>query len=90
MGWTDEARKDAISHWKSVYHAPPTKPEDPLKKGTVEPVLEEGTKLTKEVLADLSLGKVDLQTLKVSNKDASERVRRVVELVAGPAGELTH
>ncbi len=40
-GWTDETRKDAISHWKGVYHAPPAKPEDPLKKGTVEALLRE-------------------------------------------------
>lgn len=40
-GWTDEARKDAVSHWKSVYRAPPLKPEDPLKKGTVETLLRQ-------------------------------------------------
>lgn len=40
-GWTDEARQGASSHWKGVYHAPPTKPEDPLKKGTVEMLLRQ-------------------------------------------------
>lgn len=40
-GWTDENRKDAVSHWKGVYHAPPAKPEDPLKKGTVETLLRQ-------------------------------------------------
>lgn len=40
-GWTDDARKDAISHWKGVFHAPPARPEDPLKKGTVETLLRQ-------------------------------------------------
>lgn len=40
-GWTEDVRKDAVSHWKGVYHAPPAKPEDPLKKGTVEMLLRQ-------------------------------------------------
>jgi DNA-directed RNA polymerase subunit beta len=50
-----------------------------LKRGTVEPVMEEGTKITREGLAEISLSKVDLATLKVSNKDVNEKARRVVE-----------
>jgi DNA-directed RNA polymerase subunit beta len=50
-----------------------------LKKGTVEPLLKEGTKLTKEDLLDLSFNKVDLATLKVQNKNSSEKVRRVID-----------
>ncbi|NJD18531.1 MAG: DNA-directed RNA polymerase subunit beta [Gemmatimonadetes bacterium] len=50
-----------------------------LKKGTVQPVMEEGTKLTKELVDELNLTKLDLTTLKVQNKEASERIRRVVE-----------
>ena len=50
-----------------------------LKKGTVEPVLDEGTKITKDVLAEVKLSKVDLATLKVLNKDTNERIRRVVD-----------
>ncbi len=50
-----------------------------LKKGTVEPYLDEGTKLTKDILGDLKFNKLDLSTLKVKNKQASERIRRVVE-----------
>ncbi|GMR14124.1 MAG: DNA-directed RNA polymerase subunit beta [Gemmatimonadota bacterium] len=50
-----------------------------LKKGTVEPLLKAGTKLTADVLAGLALKTVDLTTLKVKNKEASEKVRRVVE-----------
>jgi len=50
-----------------------------LRKGTVEPLVPEGTKLTKADLEELSLKKVDLQTLKVQNREASERIRRLVD-----------
>jgi len=49
-----------------------------LKRGTVEPFLDEGTKLNKSALDDLDLGDVDLTTLKVQNKEANERIRRVI------------
>jgi hypothetical protein len=45
----------------------------------VEPLFEEGTKLTKAELAGLDLREVDLSTLKVENKDVSERIRRLVD-----------
>ncbi len=50
-----------------------------LKKGTVQPVMEEGTKLTKDLIDDINFAKLDLSTLKMQNKDASERIRRVVD-----------
>ncbi len=50
-----------------------------LKKGTVEPHLEEGTKLNKDVVDELDLNEVDLTTLKVQNKAANERIRRVID-----------
>ncbi len=50
-----------------------------LKKGTVEPYLEEGTELTASVLESLDLGEIDLATLKVQNREASERIRRVID-----------
>ncbi len=50
-----------------------------LKKGTVEPHLDEGTKLTVKALADLDLTEIDLTTLKVQNKAANERIRRVID-----------
>jgi DNA-directed RNA polymerase subunit beta len=50
-----------------------------LKRGTVEPFLEEGTKLTKAEIEALDLSRVDLSTLKVGKKDVNERVRRVVD-----------
>ena len=40
-GWTDTARQNAVSYWKGVYQAPPDKPDDPLKKGTVEHLLRQ-------------------------------------------------
>jgi DNA-directed RNA polymerase subunit beta len=50
-----------------------------LKKGTVQAVLEEGTKLTKEQIDELNFNKLDLATIKVQNKEASERLRRVID-----------
>lgn len=50
-----------------------------LKRGTVEPLLEDGTKLTKEMLASFDFQSADLTTLKVQNKDTSEKVRRVID-----------
>ncbi len=50
-----------------------------LKKGTVQPVHDDGTKLTKELIEGLDFNKLDLSTLKVQNKDTSERLRRVVD-----------
>ena len=50
-----------------------------LKRGTVEPYLEEGTKFTKDVLAGVKFNRLDLSTLKVKNKRASQRIRKVVE-----------
>ncbi|MDZ7780443.1 MAG: DNA-directed RNA polymerase subunit beta [Gemmatimonadota bacterium] len=50
-----------------------------LKKGTVEPFIDEGTKLTKAQIDEIDFRKVDLSTLKVQNKDASEKIRRLVD-----------
>ncbi|HXH81521.1 MAG TPA: DNA-directed RNA polymerase subunit beta, partial [Candidatus Tectomicrobia bacterium] len=50
-----------------------------LKKGTVEPLLEEGTRLTVALLRDLDFNQVDLATLKVQNRAANERIRRVID-----------
>jgi len=50
-----------------------------LKKGTVEPYLEEGTKLDKETIDGINFHRVDLSTMKMQNKEASERIRRVVD-----------
>jgi DNA-directed RNA polymerase subunit beta len=49
-----------------------------LKRGTVEPFLDEGTKLVAKVLDEIDLSEVDLTTLKVQNREASERIRRLI------------
>jgi DNA-directed RNA polymerase subunit beta len=49
-----------------------------LKRGTVEPLLEEGTKLTGATLDGMQLNEVDLTTLKVQNREASDRIRRLI------------
>jgi DNA-directed RNA polymerase subunit beta len=50
-----------------------------LKKGSTQPLIEEGTKLTHADIAEIDLRKVDLQTLKVQNKEIAERIRRVID-----------
>ncbi len=50
-----------------------------LKKGTVDPIHDEGTKLGKSDIDEIDFNKVDLATLKVVNKEANERIRRVVD-----------
>ena len=50
-----------------------------LKRGTIEPLFTEGTKLTVSALSELDFGTVDLSTLKVKNASANERVRRLIE-----------
>ncbi|MGW8282209.1 MAG: DNA-directed RNA polymerase subunit beta, partial [Gemmatimonadota bacterium] len=50
-----------------------------LKRGTIEPLLKEGQRLNKSIMADLDFGEVDLSTLKVKNEDASRKARRVID-----------
>ena len=50
-----------------------------LKRGTVEPRLEEDTKLTTPVLRKLELSEVDLQSLKVKNEEVNARVRALID-----------
>ena len=50
-----------------------------LKRGTIEPLLKEGQKLSATALNDLDFGEVDLSTLKVKNEDASRGARRVID-----------
>jgi DNA-directed RNA polymerase subunit beta len=49
-----------------------------LKRGTVEPYLDDGTKLGEDALAAIDLTEVDLTTLKVQNRDVNERIRRLI------------
>ncbi|NIW37230.1 MAG: DNA-directed RNA polymerase subunit beta, partial [Gemmatimonadetes bacterium] len=50
-----------------------------LKKGTVEPLLDEGTKLLVKVLDEVDFNEVDMTTLKVQNKAANERIRKLID-----------
>ena len=50
-----------------------------LKRGTVEPRLEEDTKFTKAVIRKLDLSEVDLQSLKVKNDKVNARVRALID-----------
>ena len=50
-----------------------------LKKGTVDPFLDGGTKLSQDLVADLDFSKLDLSTLKVKSTEANARIRRVVD-----------
>ena len=50
-----------------------------LKKGTVEPFLEEGTKVNAALLKNVRLAEVDLTTLKVRNQAVNEKIRRLID-----------
>ncbi len=50
-----------------------------LKKGTVEPYMDEGTKLNKTEVDGIDFRELDLSTLKVQNKEANEKIRRLVD-----------
>ncbi len=49
-----------------------------LKRGTVEPYMDESTKLGARNLEKVDLGDVDLTTLKVQDADVNQRIRRVI------------
>ena len=40
-GWTEEARKDVVSFWRSVFHAPPPPTQEAVKKETAETLLRQ-------------------------------------------------
>jgi DNA-directed RNA polymerase subunit beta len=50
-----------------------------LKRGTIEPYLKEGKKLTPKLVEELDFSKLDLTALKVKNQKANDRIRRVLE-----------
>ncbi len=50
-----------------------------LKRGTVEPFFSEGTKLSADVVDVLDLGDLDLTTLKVTDRDTNEQLRRLID-----------
>jgi DNA-directed RNA polymerase subunit beta len=53
-----------------------------LRAGTVDALVEQGTKLTKTVLKGIDLGEVDLKTLRVADKAANERLRATIDTAA--------
>ncbi len=54
-----------------------------LKRGTIEPLIKEGQKLTDSLLSGIDFGDIDLSTLKVKNSAANERCRRVIDKSKG-------
>lgn len=40
-GWTEQVRKESISFWKTVYHAPPPPTPEAIKKETAETLLRQ-------------------------------------------------
>jgi len=53
-----------------------------LKAGTVEEYLPQGTKLSRQQLAEINFADVDLKTLRVTNKPVNERIRAVLDAAA--------
>jgi DNA-directed RNA polymerase subunit beta len=49
-----------------------------LRKGTVEPYLDEKTKLTAARLKEVDLSDIDLTTLKVQDRTTNDRIRRLI------------
>ena len=50
-----------------------------LKKGTVEPFLEEGTKVNAALLRNVRLSEVDLSSLRVRNQAVNKRIRGLID-----------
>src|SRR5690606_28351001 len=50
-----------------------------LKRGTVEPHLTEGTALSDDVIEGLDLAELDLTTLKVTDREVNEQLRKLID-----------
>ncbi len=59
-----------------------------LKAGTVEEYLPQGTKLTRQQLAEIHFADVDLKTLRVANRPLNERLRAVLDAAAGERAKI--
>src|SRR2546422_1718561 len=59
-----------------------------LKAGTVEEYLPQGTKLTRQQLAEINFADVDLKTLRVTNKPVNERIRAVLDAAAAERAKI--
>jgi DNA-directed RNA polymerase subunit beta len=51
-----------------------------LKAGTVEEAVPLGTKLTREVLADVRFSQIDLKTFRVESRRANDRMRAIIDV----------
>src|SRR2546425_12488103 len=58
------------------------------KAGTVEEYLPQGTKLTRQQLAEIHFADVDLKTLRVANRPLNERLRAVLDAAAGERAKI--
>src|SRR3989442_11664772 len=59
-----------------------------LKAGTVEEYLPQGTKLTRQQLAEIHFADVDLKTLRVANKSVNERLRALLDAARGERAKI--
>src|SRR2546425_741424 len=59
-----------------------------LKAGTVEEYLPQGTKLTRQQLAEIHFADVDLKTLRVAHRPLNERLRAVLDAAAGERAKI--
>jgi len=59
-----------------------------LKAGTVEEYLPQGTKLSRQQLAEINFADVDLKTLRVTNKPVNERIRAVLDAAAAERAKM--
>jgi DNA-directed RNA polymerase subunit beta len=59
-----------------------------LKAGTVEEYLPQGTKLSRQQLAESNFADVDLKTLRVTNKPVNERIRAVLDAAAAERAKI--
>src|SRR2546429_9651895 len=59
-----------------------------LKAGRVEESLPQGTKLSRQQLAEINFADVDLKTLRVTNKPVNERIRAVLDAAAAERAKI--
>src|SRR5258706_233508 len=59
-----------------------------LKAGTVEEYLPQGTKLSRQQLAEINFADVDLKTLRVTNKPVNERIRAVLDAASAERAKM--
>src|SRR5712664_104565 len=59
-----------------------------LKAGTVEEYLSQGTKLSRQQLAEINFADVDLKTLRVTNKPVNERIRAVLDAASAERAKM--